>query len=184
LNELQQLEHYYQRFTIDDLLKKYPKALANLALSGEQYFDDCIRYIKKHDLYREALNVFSKQESKYTKVLVIYADYLVDRGEVEEAGILYTLASQKLDAIDCYKKAGLWQQAFKLAHDLNYTPDLLSALAIDLRDELYEQKKYKEAAYVMRMYANDSKAAIDLLVKSNNWSEAVLIVLFFLYHNE
>ena len=77
LRELRALDKHYQRFRIDDYLERRAKALASLKEGGEAFsfmvqsatdnclgderFDEAITYITKHDLYNEALKLWSEK---------------------------------------------------------------------------------------------------------------------------
>lgn len=78
LRELRALDHYYQRFKIDDHLKRHEKALVNLSLAGDfkyqpiperdscrigpERFDEAIEYVEKHQLYDHALSIWRKTD--------------------------------------------------------------------------------------------------------------------------
>lgn len=80
LRELRALEKYYQRFRIDDHLKRYKSALRNLSLAGlsislisllhpayklspgPEHFDDVKEYVEKHQLYETALEIFGETD--------------------------------------------------------------------------------------------------------------------------
>lgn len=80
LRELRALEKYYQRFKIDDHLRRYETALKNLNLAGwlhspfgflhthdcigEDRFDEAMSYVEKHRLYDAALSIW-KATDKY-----------------------------------------------------------------------------------------------------------------------
>jgi elongator complex protein 1 len=58
LKELRSLEKYYQRFRIDDHLKRHESALKNLNLGGAQYFEEAVAYIERYSLYEAALSIW------------------------------------------------------------------------------------------------------------------------------
>lgn len=80
LRELRALEKYYQRFKINDHLKRYELALQNLRLAGEllrgrpflkfnlkrstgpTHFEEAISYIEHHQLYQYALAIWKDSE--------------------------------------------------------------------------------------------------------------------------
>jgi elongator complex protein 1 len=66
LQELQSLEKYYQRYKIDDHLKRYSKAVGNLSKAGSQHFDEVVAYTNKHSLYTFTLQLYPNvtQEKK------------------------------------------------------------------------------------------------------------------------
>lgn len=78
LRELRALEKYYQRFKIDDHLRRYDKALLNLSLAGKSYryslvtiylpftgserFDEAMAYVERHQLYDAALAIWRETD--------------------------------------------------------------------------------------------------------------------------
>ncbi|CAI2174277.1 9937_t:CDS:10 [Funneliformis geosporum] len=83
----QQSQKYYQRFKIDHHLNRYEKALNNLSLAGDEYFDQCLKYLQEHQLYKPAISLFANNNEKYKKVMVIYGDYLISESNFKEAGL-------------------------------------------------------------------------------------------------
>jgi elongator complex protein 1 len=54
------------RFTIDDYLKRYTKALGHLSLCQPQKtFDDVLAYIRKHNLHQEGLRLYQSDRTHY-----------------------------------------------------------------------------------------------------------------------
>jgi elongator complex protein 1 len=75
LRELRALSEYYQRFRIDDHLRRYEMALQNLSMAGEgsegdssctglnsttgsQHFEEAMTYVERHKLYGVALSIW------------------------------------------------------------------------------------------------------------------------------
>ena len=84
LRELRSLDKYYQRFRIDDHLKRYESALKNLAESGAERFEEAMQYIEKHNLYEAALKIW-RGTDRHSAVLELYGDWLYDRKELAQA---------------------------------------------------------------------------------------------------
>jgi elongator complex protein 1 len=77
LRELRALDKHYQRFRIDDHLRRYEKALLNLShagdyaarvifndgfltkRSGPDHFWEAMEYVERHQLYESALPIWS-----------------------------------------------------------------------------------------------------------------------------
>ncbi|KAF9189964.1 hypothetical protein BGZ51_008686 [Haplosporangium sp. Z 767] len=173
LNELRTLEKYYQRFRIDDHLKKYQSALQNLSQAGEKYFEDCVRYIKQHNLFKYALTVFGSNPVKHKAVLQIYGDSLSVNGDHEQAGVAYTMAGEKEKALESYREAGFWREAVVLAQQLKYEPSAMAYLARELAERLKLDKRYNEAGVVLAEYAKDSDGAVTALLEGRLWNEAI-----------
>ncbi|KAF9995387.1 hypothetical protein BGZ80_001407 [Entomortierella chlamydospora] len=183
LNELRTLEKYYQRFKIDDHLKKYQSALQNLSQAGERYFDDCIAYIKQHNLFKFALKVFGSNPVKHKSVLQIYGDSLSVNGDHQQAAVAYSMAGNKEKALESYKEAGLWREAVVLAQQLKYDPSATAYLARGLAEHLKLDKRYTEAGTLLAEYAKDSEEAVSALLEGRLWSEAIRIAYLYNRHD-
>ncbi|KAG8811746.1 hypothetical protein FRC19_003616 [Serendipita sp. 401] len=71
LRELKALEKCYQRFRIDDHLKRYGKALKDLADGGDQYFSEALLYMEKHQLYIDGLAIWKGKTKEYKVLMLI-----------------------------------------------------------------------------------------------------------------
>ncbi|KAG0223795.1 hypothetical protein BGW42_005533 [Actinomortierella wolfii] len=172
LNELRSLEKFYQRYRIDDHLKRYARALANLSQAGDKYFDECLAYAKKHDLYKEAIKIYRATPAKYKAVLKIYGDHLSSKGDMEQAGLAYSMAGQKEEALEAYKTGNYWREAMVLAQQLNYDKAAMSYLASTMADSLRNDRRFAEAAVVLSEYGRDTEEAISSLLEGRLWNEA------------
>ncbi|KAG9286572.1 hypothetical protein G9A89_005340, partial [Geosiphon pyriformis] len=152
LTELQSHEKYYQRFKIDDYLKRFEKALKNLSLADDKHLDFCFEYIRKHQLYKAALRIFSKNPEKHKIVVSMYADHLFQDSKFQEAGLAYALAEKPVDALEAFKKACLWRDALVIAQQLKFSKEDLYKLAIELSELLGEKRLFHDAAQVLLDY--------------------------------
>jgi len=60
------MEQPLSRFTIDDYLKRFAKALGYLPLcTPKKTFDDVLAYVKKHELYKEGMRMYRDEGQKY-----------------------------------------------------------------------------------------------------------------------
>ena len=126
LKDLQNMEIHRQRFTIDDYLKRYKKALTHLSLAGDDYFEDCLGYIQKHSLYSFSLSVFTSSTHQKNRVQSLYADHLMSLNEYDQAGILYSLAGETVSALEAFKLGLQWDKVFTIAvSELHYSQDQL-----------------------------------------------------------
>lgn len=78
LRELRALDKFYQRFRIDDHLKRHAKALRNLSLAGEERFEEALAYVERHQLYEAALDIWrdtdeyqASQHAKFTLEVIL-----------------------------------------------------------------------------------------------------------------
>lgn len=81
LKELRSLDKYYQRFRIDDHLKRYEKALKNLSLAGPERFNEAIAYIERYSLYEPALAIWKNTEQY--QVIEIYRLFIPTTSDSE-----------------------------------------------------------------------------------------------------
>lgn len=172
LQELKSLEKYYQRYKIDDHLKRYEKALRNLSQAGDEHFEELMNYMKKHDLYLIAIEEYANRPSQKIAILNVYGDHLSFKTNYEEAGIVYMMADNKTKAMESYRMAGCWREAFSIAKQLEYTNEEIHALAYDMIEYLKEKRRYQEAATVAKDYAMDIEEAVDCFLKGSFWKEA------------
>ncbi|KND02563.1 Elongator subunit IKI3 [Spizellomyces punctatus DAOM BR117] len=172
LSELQKLETNYQRYRIDDHLGKRETALRHLSLAGDEYYNNCLAYIKQHGLYKVAMDVFSDQKARYQEVLRLYADHLEERSDYEEAGLLYEIAGAKVTAMQAYQKALMWQQTFAIATNLGLPEAEITGMACDMSEEMIRRLQYRDAARILLDYAKKPLEAVNVLVKGSLWSEA------------
>ncbi|KAI8978613.1 IKI3 family-domain-containing protein [Pilobolus umbonatus] len=172
LQELKNFETYYQRFKIDDHLKRYKKALKNLSLAGDKHFDELLQYMQTHDLYTTAIEEYATKKAQKTTILNLYGEHLLFKTQFEEAGIIFTLASNSEKALESYRMAGCWRETFSIANQLKYTDEEIHNLAYDMIEYLKEKRRYLEAATVANDYAKDIEEAVDCLVKGSHWKEA------------
>ncbi|KAI9245023.1 IKI3 family-domain-containing protein [Sporodiniella umbellata] len=172
LQELKNFEKYYQRYKIDDHLKRYEKALRNLSQAGDEHFDELLQYMKSHDLYLTAIEEYANRPTQKTTILNAYGDHLSFRTSYEDAGIVYTTAGNKTQAMESYRMAGCWREAFSIAKQLKYSEEEVHALAYDMIEYLKEKRRFQEAASVAKDYAADIEETVDCLLKGSLWKEA------------
>lgn len=87
LKELKQLDTHIQRYKIDDHLKRFPKALANLVAAGSDHFDEVKSYVKIHSLYSEALALYTEDVAKLRNIHLLHGEYLYSRNKYDQAAL-------------------------------------------------------------------------------------------------
>ncbi|KAI9287321.1 IKI3 family-domain-containing protein [Umbelopsis sp. AD052] len=175
LQELQSLEKFYQRFKIDDHLKRYRKAVHNLSKAGNDHFDQLVNYTKLHSLYTYALSLYPNATNERKTLLVAYAEYLQGRTSYDEAAIAYTMAGSLQDALDAYSLGLSWREAFSVAKELDYSDSAMADLGYGLIESLKEKRRFQEAAQIALDYSKDVEDAVDSLIKGNLWNESIRI---------
>lgn len=74
-----------RKFSIDDYLKRYEKALGSLHQLDS--FDEFRAYTAKHKLYTVALEHCRYQDEKLSEITRIYAEHLQSESKYKEAAI-------------------------------------------------------------------------------------------------
>lgn len=87
LKNLKQLDTCIQRHQIDDHLRRYAKALANLVAAGPAHFEEVKSYVQIHGLYSEALALYTEDLPKLRSIHQIHGDYLYSRNKYDQAAL-------------------------------------------------------------------------------------------------
>ncbi|KAG8994650.1 hypothetical protein FRB94_009752 [Tulasnella sp. JGI-2019a] len=163
----------YQKFKIDDHLKRYKKALKGLHDAGESKFDEAVVYVEKHQLYREALQVWSGNAEHTKRLLDVYGDYLFERREFRQSALAFVKAEKPKKAMAAYEKQRAWQELFTLAvREGIVNSDELEAMGRRVGEDLASRKRYFEAGCVLLEYAKDVPEAVAAFVQGNELAEA------------
>lgn len=117
LNELNQMDDNYKRFSINKHLKRFSKAVKCLVMCGPEKYEELKTFVKYHSLYREALEQFSPIDDIYKEMSNDFGQYLRLKKQFIEAGVVFERAGSYDKAIDCYKDAMEWELAIKLAYN-------------------------------------------------------------------
>ncbi|KAJ7496599.1 pol II transcription elongation factor [Mycena latifolia] len=175
LRELRSLDKYYQRFRIDDHLKRHEGALRNLSLAGSSYFAEAVAYIEQHRLYDQALSIWKGTE-RYNDILEIYGDWLFERRDFRQAGSVFVQAGALSKGMVAHEKSLDWQELFDLAGRTGVSQDDIIAMGYRVAEDLTSKKRYADAARVLLDYAKDTREAVIALVQGNCFSEARRII--------
>ncbi|KAG6856745.1 hypothetical protein H0H87_001089 [Tephrocybe sp. NHM501043] len=175
LRELRALEKYYQRFKIDDHLKRHESALRNLSLAGADRFEEATAYVELHHLYAAALRIW-KGTNRYSTILELYGDWLFERREFRQAASTFIEAQAFSKAMVAHEKALEWQELFYLASQTGMPEEDIVATGYRVAEDLAAKKRHSEAARVLLDYAKDIREAILAYVQGNHFSEARRII--------
>ncbi|KAL5482011.1 hypothetical protein EMCRGX_G022290 [Ephydatia muelleri] len=177
LNELRRLPLHYQRFRIDQHLKRYGKALVHLSQCGAERFEECVGFMCQHSLYREALDIFNDKGSpQYKTVASSYGDYLLEKALYKDAGIMYTLCGNLPKALAAFEKARMWSEVFVLSSKLGFGEADRIQLARRVAASLKDARRHGDAATVLLDYAKDVDECVDCLLQGSLWEEAQRIM--------
>ncbi|KNZ72380.1 Elongator complex protein 1 [Termitomyces sp. J132] len=175
LRELRVLEKYYQRFKIDDYLKRYESALRNLSLAGADRFEEAVAYIETHNLHDAALRIW-KGTDQYNTVLELYGDWLFERLDFRQAAAVFLEAQKFSKAMVAHEKALEWQELFYLASQTGMSEEDVIAMGYRVAEDLTSKKRHSEAARVLLDYTKDIREAVIAYVQGNHFSEARRII--------
>ncbi|TFK44978.1 IKI3 family-domain-containing protein [Crucibulum laeve] len=171
LRELRALGKYYQRFRIDDHLRRHESALRNLSLAGPEHFNEAVAYVERHQLYEPALSIW-KGTDRYETILEHYGDWLFERREFSQAAAVFVQAQKSSKAMVAYEKALEWQELFDLAVRSEVDPEDITITAYRIAEDLSSKKRYADAGRVLLDYAQNIRESIIAYVQGNFFSEA------------
>ena len=167
-----------RRFTIDDYLARYTKALNHLhALDA---FMELQGYTQKHNLYQTALSLYRYDPAQHTTLAALYAAYLESKSQFKEAALAYESLANYQKATSCYLSSGPAQWRETLFCALSQTPPLSGAPLIDLATSLYdaliEGKDYFAAATIQIDYLSSIEGAARTFCKGYFFADALHLV--------
>lgn len=176
LQRLRDMPPLRQKFSIDDDLKRYPKALTHLhALSD---FDEFKTYVVKHNLYTPAIEAYRYDTPRLTELLRLFADFNSSRNRYKEAGIAYEYIGDHTAACEAYRAAGEWRECLSTA--LLVMPPLedwkVEEMAQEMADSLEEAKDFKNAATIYLEHLKDLEGAVRMLCRAYCFADAMRLV--------
>jgi elongator complex protein 1 len=174
LQNLQSMSKLRRHFQIDNDLKRYSKALKHLHDLDE--FEELERYVEKHELYGEAMEMYKYQEERLRSLMRLHAEYLVTMNRFKEAGIAYEFLEDYQAAYPAYRSASLWREALSSAQLSSMSSEGVKDLAKDLADSLEEAKEYHAAATIYLEYLADVKNGVRFLCKASLFADAIRTV--------
>ncbi|KAI9797802.1 MAG: hypothetical protein M1833_005305 [Piccolia ochrophora] len=174
LQNLQKLPTLDKKFSIDDHLGRYTKALIHMHDIGN--FDKFKRYTVKQQLHKEAIEICKYRQEELSEISLLYAEALEKQSQHREAAILFESLSRYQNALDCYRAASCWKEALFCAHQLGMEEPQIVAIATTLSDGLYESRDYFNAARVQIEYRQDVEAATRTFCKGYFFAEAMRVI--------
>jgi elongator complex protein 1 len=175
MQNLQQMEELRRRFSIDDYLERYEKALMHL--HQLDVFEELQTYTKKHQLYQAALGIYRYNTERHAILTALYAEHLESKSNFKEAALAYSSLHNYTKATSCYLAAGPSQWRETLFSALCQSPPVngpaLNNLATSLYDGLYESKDFTAAAVIQLDYLSSVENAARAYCKGNFFSEAL-----------
>eukprot|EP00727_Mastigamoeba_balamuthi_P003579 m51a1_g13218 putative elongator complex protein 1 (450) ;mRNA; r:243-2206 len=171
ISHLRSLPGPMQRYTIDLHLGNHASALRNLSAAGEEHFGECVDLVKRHGLYREALDVFRGSPEKSKTIAALYAQDLASSSRHEQAGMLFMQAGMYSEAAHEFLQGLYWQQAVSAAR-MSRGEVVLADFVKELADALVAGGLFQEAADVLANEVGDVRAATGALVEGKLWLSA------------
>lgn len=171
LKELKSLDPNYQKFTIDNHLKRYDKALISLAKCDK--FNQCLSFIQTHKLYKKAILLFNKSSEEYKKVCHVFGEFLLEKRCYQEAGIMFERSEDLQRALYVYKMDFKWRNCLIVGAKLKYGSTEFSGLCRDLVQDLIGQSLFKDASVILIEHLSDFEQAVEVLCSGKCWVDAV-----------
>uniref|UniRef100_A0A182N6H1 Elongator complex protein 1 n=1 Tax=Anopheles dirus TaxID=7168 RepID=A0A182N6H1_9DIPT len=176
LNELKRMEENYRKFRIDCHLKRYERALVHIAKyeSDEERFQEALELVSTHQLYTAALRCYrsGSNQDYYRRVCALYGDYLRKCSKHADASLMYERAGDVQQAISSARHALDWRRVVRLAAGGTMP---VEAVLRSLVPALLEAGEYDAAATVAHEHLNDTRSALDCLLKDHRYERALLL---------
>jgi len=150
LNELKQLDPVLMKFKIHLDLKLYDKAVKKLAKGGAKYLDQALEVVRKHRLYKQALDYYGHDQELQKRVKLAFGEYLESRGYSEEAGFLYNSSGEVDLALNAFKKSLNVSMCLSIANAHGFSEDQMNALVLELAEKLQNSSRFEEAGDLLR----------------------------------
>ncbi|GMM30737.1 Elongator subunit [Martiniozyma asiatica (nom. inval.)] len=179
LQGLYEVSDLRRRVMVDTFLKRYTKALDSLTKidksEKENIDDEIVQFIIDHELYEHALKIYRYTFDKFEIILRLYADWLHDHSEFNDAALAYERLKLWDDALEDYINARMWREAIAvcLAHRMDKLKDSCESLVVGLN----YIHKYTDSAYITHTYLNDVKEALRLYGKDYQFSTCFELLL-------
>lgn len=178
MQSLQEMSELRRRFSIDDYLGRYTKALSHLyALDA---FTELQAYTQKYSLYQSALSLYRYNPANHSTITELYAQHLESKSQFKEAALAYESLPDYARATSCYLSSGPSQWRETLFCALSQTQPLsgaaLANLATSLFDALIESKDYFAAATIQLEYLSSISNAARTFCKGYFFADALHLV--------
>lgn len=173
MNELSSLPLPYRKFKIDLHLKRYAKALSNLAQEQDTTYDEeCLGVIRNQRLYINGINIFRKKTELFKSICEAYGDYLTVKKYYEDAALTYQRGGWSLKALDAWERSLNFRYCLGLAQTMKLPQNEFLALCQRLVEELKSERRYSEAALIHMDYLDDGEEGVACLIEGESWDEA------------
>jgi hypothetical protein len=127
-----------------------------------------------------------------------FGSFLLSQAKYDAAGLIFDRAGLFEEAVDAFSKSLSWRDALSAASRVPFDDERMRELGEELAgerrtyprfggvetnahlcrrsEELSQEGRFEEAAIVHREVLQDSRAAVDMLIKAALWAEAIRVV--------
>ncbi|CAO1600903.1 Putative elongator complex protein 1 [Xanthoria calcicola] len=170
LQNLQRMDTLRRRFSIDDYLSRFKKAIRHLCdLSA---FEEVKSYTTKHDLYQETMGLYRYDEEKFSSIMQLYANHLRNTSQFKAAATSFHYLNDMTQASECYRLANQWQESLSAATLIPLPSDQLRSLATTSAQSAIETKDFRAAATIFLDYLQDIPSATRYFCKGYLFTQA------------
>ena len=174
LQSLQKMPELRRKFSIDDDLKRYTKALSSLCALDT--FEEVESYTIKHSLYTSALEHYRYRDAQLSILMRLYAEYLQSEGSFKDAAVAYEYLHDYILASSTYRQAHLWKESLSCALLVPLPEPELQTLAQTLATSYLESHDFYSAATIHHDHLSDIPTAASLFCKGHFYAEAHRII--------
>ena len=136
--------------------------------------EEALALVKKQRLFKQALVLYENDPALHQQVKRAFADYLQQRGYVQEAGFLYMSSEDPQDlekSLMAFKKCGNVDMCFAVARKID--ADIVQ-LRMDLVESLKESNRNVDAADLYcQVEGYDVETAVEYYTKGNAFMQAI-----------
>ncbi|GAA97506.1 uncharacterized protein L969DRAFT_42814 [Mixia osmundae IAM 14324] len=178
LRELRKAAPAMRAHKIEDTLQHYSDALQHLTECTLPY-DEVETYIRRHELYDEAVKYYANDANTLPRVLQTRAVWQLANGAWLGAAMSFRLAGDMQSAMHAYQDALAWRELFTLALELRKGEKEIRELAQHMSESLKARNRHAEAARVLLEYSRDPVAAVKCSCEGRDYIEAIRIAYLY-----
>lgn len=166
LEELSKLPDSLRKHRIDVHLKRFERALENLAAAGDEHFQECLNLIEARNLHAAGLRIFQQLGDgvKIRAVQALCATHMRKKNSYREAGLLFQVCGEDECALEAFTAGLEWRWAMIIAAEVGYDKEKMHAVAADLVKQLEAANRFGEAATLATEYLDDHEYGHHTLV--------------------
>lgn len=174
LQNLEEMSETRRRYSIDDYLSRYSKALQHLY--DLKAIDEVKAYTVKHNLYSQAMELYRYQPESFSQVMRLNADHLQENANYKDAGIAFEYLQEYELGSESYRLAHLWKESLFCANLAGFKESRIRTLAGILAEDRVEAKDFASAAAIHLDYLSDITASARLYCKGYHFAEAMRVI--------